>query len=101
MEENINQLTKKEAAFVEYKMKRWEILNASVKSFHRYFNNLYKEEYANYVHKYMRAYCSNVVDENTSFQDDVRKADFNIMSVGRLDKPYVHYMLQEVFIVSV
>lgn len=96
MEENINQLTKKEAAFVEYKMKRWEILNASVKSFHRYFNNLYKEEYANYVHKYMRAYCSNVVDENTSFQDDVRKADFNIMSVGRLDKPYVHYMLQEV-----
>lgn len=95
MEENIKSFTDKEASFVEYKLKRWEVLNASVKAFNRYFNDRYKDEYAQYTHDYMRAFCSNVVtddDESLSLPSDGQ----SIMSIGRLDKPYVMPMFEEV-----
>lgn len=96
MEENINPLSNKEADFVEFKLKRWEILNASIKSLHRYFNNRYKEEYAFYTHNMMQAYCSNVTIDDNTFKLNLPSADYNIMSIGRLDKPYIKLMFDEV-----
>lgn len=96
MEENIAQVSSDEAGYLEQKMKRYEILNASVKCFNRYFGKKYKEEYEAYTHKYMRAYCSNVVTHTV--QSDVKfpKADYNILSIGRIEKPYVLPTFKEV-----
>lgn len=89
MEENIDQISLAEAEFMEFKLKRHEILNASVKSLHRYFGQCYKDEYEKYTHSYMRAYCSNVVTRTVKAEIEIKKADFNILSIGRLEKPYV------------
>lgn len=89
MEENIPQVISTEAAFMEYKLKRHEILNASVKSLHRYFGKCYKEEYEDYSHSYMRAYCSNVVTRSIVSDITIDYADYNILSIGRMEKPYV------------
>lgn len=95
MEENIAPFLDTEASFVEYKLKRWEILNASVKALHRYFNDRYQEDYAQYTHNYMRAFCSNVVtDDDDSL--DLPSEGQNIMSIGRLDKPYILPMFEEI-----
>lgn len=96
MEENIHQVNGDEAVYLEYKMKRYEILNASVKSFHRYYGNKYKNGYAAYTHNYMRAYCSNVVTHTVQSEIKIPKADFNILSIGRIDKPYVLPTFSEV-----
>lgn len=96
MEEKIAPFSDSEAAFVEFKLKRWEILNASEKSFKRYFNDRYKSEYANYVHKLMRAYCSNVTVKDDTFECGIQLADCNILSIGRLDKPYILPMFNEI-----
>lgn len=96
MEENIKPLSNNEAAFVEFKLKRMEILNASIKSFHRYFNDKYKEEYSSYTHDLMRAYCSNVTTNDDAFECGLSPANYNIMSIGRLDKPYILPMFGEI-----
>ncbi len=98
MEENIKPLSNNEAAFVEFKLKRMEILNASVKSFRRYFNNKYKDEYASYTHDLMRAYCSNVTTDDDAFDYSLSPADYNIISIGRLDKSYIYPMFEEIAI---
>ena len=95
MEEIIAPFTNKESLFVEYKVKRWEILNACGNSLHRYFNDRYKDEYAQYTHDYMRAFCSNVVTDNDDSLD-LPKEGQSIMSIGRLDKPYVMPMFEEI-----
>lgn len=96
MEENIAPFSDAEASFVEHKLKRWEILNAvSTKTLHRYFNDRYKEEYVQYIHNYMRVFCSNVVtddDESLSLPTEGQ----SIMSIGRLDKPYILPMFEEI-----
>lgn len=96
MEEHIAQVNDDEVAYLEYKMKRYEILNASVKSFHRYFGDKYKEEYAAYTHKYMRVFCSNVVTHTVQSDFNFPKSDYNILSIGRIDKPYVLPTFSEV-----
>lgn len=95
MEERIKPFSDNEAAFVEFKLRRMEILNASVKSFHRYFNDRYKDEYSNYTHKFNKVFCSNVIAED----DDTLNLPTDgqsIMSIGRLDKPYIMPMFEEV-----
>ena len=89
MEENIAQISQKEAVFVVYKLKRYEILNATPKSMHRYFGSLYKDSFLKYTHSYMRVLCSNVVTHSFESNMTIPKADFNILSIGRLEKPYV------------
>lgn len=92
MEEQIRQLTPAEAAFIEYKVKRNEVLNGTPKSYKRYFGKLYKEEYDRYSNT-MIPLCSNVVSESDEMKIDLPEADFNLMSIGRLDKPYIKTML--------
>lgn len=95
MEEKIPQVSPSEAAFLEYKVFRHEVLNGTPRAFQRYFGELYKTEYNCYENK-MVPLCSNVVSEGQDENVDIPEADFNLLSIGRLDKPYVQTMLQGV-----
>ena len=95
MEENFSPMNEKEVAFIEFKMKRMEILNATPKNLHRYLSDHYKDEYVKYTHKYMVPFCSNVVTEE-DFNISLPKNGQNILSIGRLDKPYVMPMFEEI-----
>lgn len=100
LEENLVPIGKAEVSFLEFKLKRHEILNASsVKSLHRYFGSYYKDSYEQYIHNYMRIYCSNVVTHSVKYENssnDGIDADYKILSVGRLNKPYVLQTFAEV-----
>lgn len=95
LEENISQITKKEAEFFEYKVYRNEVLNGSANSYKRYFGKLYKHAYDEF-HNEMIPFCSNVVSYDKSVDVKIANADFNLLSIGRLDKPYIENMLRGV-----
>lgn len=98
MEEKIRRLSPKEVHFLEYKMQRYEILNASIDSFKRIFNSSYKNEYATFTHNYfIKPFCSNVISNESINLDFIDNADFTIISIGRLDKPYIMPTLKNVF----
>lgn len=92
LEENIRQITPSEADFIEYKVKRHEVLNGSPKAFQRYFGELYKPDYDKYTNV-MVPMCTNVVSDDVELDIDIEVADFNLLSIGRLDKLYVQTML--------
>lgn len=97
-EEDIPQFSSKEISFFEYKLKRWECVNASEKSLKRLFKSYFKDEYNSFSHP-TTFYCSNVSTDNV-FYSDVNVPDsnsFNILSVGRLNKPYVQEMITEMY----
>ena len=95
LEEPVIKYSEKEYAFWEYKLTRWEFMNASLRSLHRLFKDAYKEEYVNYEHP-IKFMCSNVVSNDIKYPEDKITGDFKILSVGRLDKPYVKPMLDEI-----
>lgn len=43
----------------------------------------------------MKPFCSNVIDENDEINIDLKRADYTILSIGRLDKPYIQTLLNE------
>ena len=92
LEENISQITKNEAKFFEYKVYRNEVLNGSPGAYKRYFGRFYKQAYDEF-HNKMIPYCSNVVSYDNDFNLNLSNADFNLLSIGRLDKPYIENML--------
>lgn len=95
-EEEIPSFNYNTISFFEYKLKRWECVNASEKSLRRLFKKYFKEEYNRYNHK-TTFYCSNVstdeVDTSRIILPD--SSTFNIISIGRLNKPYIQTMLSE------
>lgn len=94
LEEKTYHLTKKEAEFFEYKLKRWECLNGYRKTLLRFMGEYYKKEYEAYIYE-ANPICSNVVakiENRCSFP----KCDYTVLSVGRLEKPYVKTMLNEI-----
>lgn len=98
MEEKIARPTAGIADFIKFKMKRWEILNGSSKALkNRYLQQWYDEGYDMYTHTLMNPLCSNVVsDIDTSIDIPATNSGINIMSIGRLDKPYIKPMFEEV-----
>lgn len=94
LEEHPHALSNREAAYFEFKLKRREIINASEASLKRLFGTFYKEEYLKYEHK-SGFFCSNVVSDTIFDDSSIKKADFNILSIGRLDKPYIETLVQE------
>lgn len=95
MEESIELGSAKDAEFIRFKIRRMEVLNASEKSFMRYLRDFYTPDLISYTHPHMRAYCSNVVcDEDPTLELPSEGA--NILSIGRLDKPYVLPMFEEI-----
>ena len=96
LEEYIRQVTASEAAFLEYKLRRKEVLNGTPRSYRRYFGKLYKKEYDTYSNT-MIPLCSNVVSETSDIPISIPNADFSLLSIGRLDKPYIQTMLKGVY----
>lgn len=98
MEEQIRPLSDKEISFFEYKLKRREILNGNKQSFPRYFGNKIKADYIQYSNT-ISPFCSNVTSDDPSISFPcLSEANFNILSLGRLNKPYIQNMIKELII---
>lgn len=97
-EEDIPTFTSNAISFFEYKLKRWECVNASENSLRRLFKSYFKEEYNRFNHS-TSFFCSNVTDDNNVTPDVILPDtnSFNILSIGRLNKPYIQVMLSELF----
>lgn len=93
IEEQVPVMNDKKLSFFEYKLKKWQMLNAGEQSQKRVFKDKWKEEYAAFTNR-ISYKCSNVVYD---VECDIRfkPCDFSIITIGRLDKPYVEYMTSE------
>lgn len=87
--------TQKFFRFIDFKLKRYEIINASDIALKRFLGPRYNASYDIYKNN-MEALCSNVVDEYTCVKIKLPRANYNILTIGRLDKPYVFSMLSEI-----
>lgn len=94
LEEQIDPLTDDKAAYFEYKLHRWELMNSSVGSQKRLFKGYYKQENEAYANS-VKFVCSNVVSSEPLLVD-FAKSDFTILTIGRLDKPYVEPMTERI-----
>lgn len=94
LEEHPHALSCREARYFEFKLKRREILNATEVSLKRLFGVYYKEEYLQYEHK-SGFFCSNVVSDTSFDNSSIALADFNVLTIGRLDKPYIETLVLE------
>lgn len=95
LEEPVRDYTACEYDFWIYKLKRWEFQNSSEKSLKRVFKSHFDASFLNYKNQMMYP-CSNVIDYNTRYSFSESESDFRIMSIGRLDKPYIIPMVKEV-----
>lgn len=94
LDEHIIPTFKNQNHFFEYKLRRWEFQNASENRLKQVFGHDYQEEFLEYENN-MVYKCVNVVSEETK-QFDFTKSDFTILSIGRLDKPYIMPMTEEI-----
>lgn len=94
LDERIIVSTPKQEDYLEYKLKRWEVMNAGERRLKRYFINNYTDDFLKYVNV-VKYDCSNVVaDDGKQFA--FAPCDYTILSVGRLDKPYIQPMMDEI-----
>lgn len=94
LEEEIPKISVPFVQYLEFKLKRRECLNSTETSLKRFFRSSYKEEYAEYIFP-MDFCCSNVIDASIEHPLALEKSDFNIMTIGRLEKPFVMTMFDE------
>lgn len=95
LEEQIPVFSDKENKFFEYKLKRWEFMNATEKRLHNVFKGRYKDEYLKYTNS-VSFKCTNVVSEDNTVEIELPNCDYTILSIGRLDKDYVIPMTNEI-----
>lgn len=95
LEEGSYVFSNRQYEFFEYKLKRWQILNAEIANIHRIFGNYYKDDYKQYQNP-IRFDCSNVVDNNAVYNKRFKECDYTIITIGRLEKPYVMPMVDEI-----
>lgn len=97
-EEDIPIFSSNALDFFEYKLKRWQCVNASENSLKRLFKQNFKEEYNQFNHT-TYFYCSNVSVDSSNITDLQLpdSSSFNIISIGRLNKPYISVMLSELY----
>lgn len=96
LEEEIPSFSKKEIVFFDFKLRRKECLNASKKSLKRLFKKYYTPEYEKFIFL-LKTPCSNVVSEDIDNSIHMKEADYNLVSIGRLDKPYIKNMVKELY----
>lgn len=94
LEEQVEPLTEKKADFFEYKLKHWELMNSSESSQRRLFKGYYKSDFAQYANT-VHFVCSNVVTDE-KLNVEIHQSDFTILTIGRLDKPYVQPMTERI-----
>jgi glycosyltransferase involved in cell wall biosynthesis len=95
LEEGVPAFNDRQLAFFEFKLRNWELMNAEEICLHRVFKKHFKEEYLQYEHR-VDFMCTNVIDESDNTHYDFKTCDFSILSIGRLDKPYMVTMLEEI-----
>ena len=95
LEEKIDFSLSPLADYMEFKLKRREMLNASENILRRGFGSQFKEEFKELTHQ-QHFVCSNVVDFSDEAPVVLSNADFNILSIGRLDKPYIPTFISEI-----
>ncbi len=97
LEEAFPRFTAREVDFYEFKFDRKELLNSVEESLRRIFTNRYDETKHGGDKYHIRAYCENVIDYTPiQLPVEVKEADHSIISIGRLDKPYIKPMLDEI-----
>lgn len=99
IEENLPRFTNAELSFYVFKFSRKEMLNSGENGLKRILQKKYDAiKYSDYNYS-IKPYCSNVVDYTPiQLPEDVRNAEYSILSIGRLDKPYIKPMLKEILI---
>lgn len=95
LEESIPRFSENEIAFFDFKVRRRECLNASKKSLSRLFKEHYVDDYDQYQF-ILKTPCSNVVSDVADNNIKIAPADYTITSIGRLDKPYVRPMVDDI-----
>ena len=93
IEEQIPVMNNSKLSFFEYKLKQWQMLNAGERSQKRVFKDKWKKEYAVFTNS-ISYKCSNVVYD-VECDIKFKPCDFTIITIGRLDKPYVESMTSE------
>ena len=94
LEEQIEPLSDGKADYFEFKLKHWELMNSGAGSQRRLFKDYYKSEFAQYENV-VKFVCSNVVS-NEPLAVPIIKSDYSILTIGRLDKPYVGPMTERI-----
>lgn len=95
LEEPVRDYTPREYAFWEFKLQRWEFQNAGERSLKRVFKSHFKVDYLQYQN-IMSYPCSNVIDYNTEYPLENDGSTYRILSIGRLDKPYIDPMIDQI-----
>jgi len=97
LEESYPLFTERELDFFEYKYKRHELLNTFPEVLALIFQERYSPERFNDSGIRLNPYCDNVIDYSPiDLPESVADADYTILSIGRLDKPYVKIALKEI-----
>jgi len=94
LEEEVPVFNDRQLAFFEFKLKNWEFMNAQEMSLRRVFKKKFKKEFLQFEHQIVFM-CTNVVDESDDTQYNFKVSDYSILSIGRLDKPYVITLVEE------
>ena len=94
LEEQLPELNEREYLFFEYKLKRGDFLNAAPDRLRKLFKNRFKDEHLQYSRQ-ITIPCANVVSTDVDYKCDFVECDYMILSIGRLDKPYVPVMNEQ------
>lgn len=95
IEERIPVLNEDENKFFEFKLLHGDIMNATPKRLHTLFKFRYKEGYSEYT-RTVSIPCANVVSSDIEDTYSFNHCDYTILSIGRLDKPYIPTLSDEV-----
>lgn len=94
LEEPVRDYTSREYDYWVYKLRRWEFQNSGERSLKRVFKSHFDSSFLEYENQ-MSYPCSNVIDYNKTYPLVINESDFRIISIGRLDKPYILPMVDE------
>ena len=98
LEENLPTFNNAIAEFFIFKLLRKEVIGNAY-TYKRFLKKRYIDEFAKYgTIKDISPFCSNVIIRDSKVNFDIAYADYNILSIGRLDKPYISNMLNEFII---
>lgn len=99
IEESLPRFSKAEVDFYEYKIGRKELLSSGEKRLKSILGRRYDAQKYGAYNFNLKPYCNNVVDYTpVKLPDEISDAEYSIISVGRLDKPYIKPMLDEILV---
>lgn len=97
LEEELRRITRREAAFFDFKLQRNELVFGSQRRLLQLFRFYYHLKYRKY-HQSLLPFCSNVVDYAPAKIPDelLCSHSYKILTIGRLLKPYIKPMFKAI-----